>query len=61
MHLAALSSAYFFAAFDLASMALLKHWKRDVMLLPDIVWGAVLTALATSVGGLFASRILTKI
>jgi uncharacterized membrane protein len=42
-------------------MALLKHWKWAVMLLPDIVWGAVLTALAASVGGLFASWILTKI
>jgi uncharacterized membrane protein len=51
----------FFAAFDLASMALLRHWKWDVMLLPDIIWGAVLTALAASDGGLFAGWSFTKI
>jgi uncharacterized membrane protein len=37
-------------------MALLKHWTWAVML-PDIVWGAALTAVAASVGGLLASWI----
>jgi hypothetical protein len=36
MHRAALSSAYY-AAFELASMALLKRWKWAAMI-PDTVW-----------------------
>jgi uncharacterized membrane protein len=57
----ALLGLCFFVAFELGSIALLKHWKWDITLLPDIIWGAALTALAASVGGLFAGWILTEI
>jgi uncharacterized membrane protein len=51
---------FFYAAFELASIVLLKYWKWAVMV-PDVAWGATLTALAASVGGLLASWILTKV
>ena len=51
---------FFYASFELASMALLNHWKWAVML-PDVLWGAVITALAASAGGWVANWILIKI
>ena len=51
---------FFYAAFELASIVLLRYWKWAVIV-PDIVWGATLTALSASVGGLLAGWILTKI
>jgi uncharacterized membrane protein len=51
---------FFYAAFELASIVLLRNWKWAVMV-PDVAWGATLTALAASVGGLLASWILNKI
>ena len=41
-------------------MALLKHWAWAVVV-PDIAWGAVLTAVSAAIGGLLADWILAKV
>lgn len=48
-----------YSTFELTNMALLKHWEWSVVL-PDIAWGAAMTAISASVGGLLAAWILTK-
>jgi hypothetical protein len=52
--------SFFYAAFELASIVLLRNWRWAVMV-PDVAWRATLTAPAASVGGLLASWILNKI
>lgn len=56
----ALFGLFCYATFELTNMALLKHWEWAVVV-PDIAWGAALTAIAASVGGLLADWILRKV
>jgi uncharacterized membrane protein len=49
-----------YATFELTNMALLKHWEWAVVV-PDIAWGAVVTAISASVGGLLADWISGKV
>lgn len=49
-----------YATFELTSMALLTRWSWSLVI-PDVLWGAVLTALAAAVGGLLATVILPKL
>ncbi len=56
----ALFGLFCYATFELTNMSLLKHWEWAVVV-PDIAWGAVLTAVAAAVGGLLANWILGKV
>jgi uncharacterized membrane protein len=56
----ALFGLFCYATFELTNMALLKHWEWAVVV-PDIAWGAALTAISASLGGLLAGSILAKI
>jgi uncharacterized membrane protein len=49
-----------YATFELTNMALIKHWEWAVVV-PDIMWGAVLTAISASVGGLLANWALGRL
>ena len=55
----ALFGLFCYATFELTNMSLLKHWEWAVVV-PDIAWGAVLTAISASIGGLLANWILAK-
>ena len=55
----ALFGLFCYATFELTNMSVLKHWEWAVVL-PDIAWGAVLTAVAAAIGGVFADWILSK-
>ena len=41
-------------------MSLLRHWEWSVVV-PDMIWGAALTALAASLGGLLSNLVLAKV
>jgi uncharacterized membrane protein len=56
----ALFGLFCYATFELTNMTVLKHWEWAVVL-PDIAWGAVLTGISASVGGLLAQWILGKV
>jgi uncharacterized membrane protein len=56
----ALFGLFCYATFELTNMALLRHWEWAVVV-PDIAWGATLTAAAASLGGLLATWLLPKI
>jgi uncharacterized membrane protein len=56
----ALFGLFCYATFELTSMALLKHWEWAVVV-PDIAWGAVLTATSAALGGLIAGWVLAKV
>ena len=56
----ALFGLFCYATFELTNMALLKHWEWAVVV-PDIAWGAVLTAVSAAIGGLIAGWLLAKI
>ena len=56
----ALFGLFCYATFELTNMALLKHWEWAVVV-PDVAWGAVLTAASAAIGGLFAEWILAKV
>jgi uncharacterized membrane protein len=56
----ALFGLFCYATFELTNMSLLKHWEWAVVV-PDIAWGAVLTAVAAAVGGHLANWILGKV
>jgi uncharacterized membrane protein len=56
----ALFGLFCYATFELTNMALLKHWEWAVVV-PDIAWGTVLTAVSASIGGLLADWILRKV
>lgn len=56
----ALFGLFCYSTFELTNMALLKHWEWAVVI-PDIAWGAALTAVTASVGGLLASWVLSKL
>jgi uncharacterized membrane protein len=49
-----------YATFELTNMSLLKHWEWSVVV-PDIVWGAAMTAISASVGGLLAKWIVARV
>jgi uncharacterized membrane protein len=49
-----------YATFELTNMALLKHWEWAVVV-PDIVWGAAVTGIAASAGGLLATWLIGKV
>uniref|UniRef100_Q07KD6 DUF2177 family protein n=1 Tax=Rhodopseudomonas palustris (strain BisA53) TaxID=316055 RepID=Q07KD6_RHOP5 len=56
----ALFGLFCYATFELTSMALLRHWEWAVVV-PDIIWGSAVTAIAASLGGLLAQWLLPKI
>ena len=56
----ALFGLFCYATFDLTSMSLLKHWTWPVVLV-DVSWGAVVTALSSTVGLLIANWIAPKV
>lgn len=49
-----------YATFELTNMALLKHWEWGVVV-PDLAWGATVTALAAAGGGLLTQWISTRL
>jgi uncharacterized membrane protein len=49
-----------YATFELTNMALLKHWEWAVVV-PDMAWGAVLTAVSAAIGGLLAGWLMNKV
>jgi uncharacterized membrane protein len=55
----ALFGLFCYGTFELTNMSLLKHWEWAVVI-PDIAWGAALTAAAAAIGGLLANWILGK-
>jgi uncharacterized membrane protein len=48
-----------YATFELTNMSLLRHWEWTVVV-PDIAWGAILTAVSSSLGGVLANWILNR-
>jgi uncharacterized membrane protein len=56
----ALFGLFCYATFELTNMALLKHWEWAVVV-PDITWGAVLTAVSAALGGFLAAWVLGKV
>lgn len=56
----ALFGLFCYATFELTNMSLLKHWEWAVVV-PDIAWGAAMTATAGALGGLLAYWILARI
>ncbi len=56
----ALFGVFCYATFELTNMSLLRHWEWTVVV-PDIVWGAAMTAIAASVGGLLANWIIARV
>jgi uncharacterized membrane protein len=58
--LGAMFGLFCYATFALTNMAILKQWQWSLVI-PDIAWGMILTAVAASVGGLVASWIISRI
>jgi uncharacterized membrane protein len=58
--LGALFGLFCYSTFELTNMALLKHWEWAVVI-PDIAWGVVLTAVAAALGGLIASWVAGRV
>jgi uncharacterized membrane protein len=56
----ALFGLFCYSTFELTNMSLLKHWEWAVVV-PDIVWGSVMTAISASIGGLLATWISARI
>ena len=56
----ALFGLFCYATFELTNMSVLKHWEWAVAV-PDIAWGAVLTAVSGAIGGVLADSILAKV
>jgi uncharacterized membrane protein len=56
----ALFGLFCYSTFELTNMALLRHWEWAVVV-PDIAWGAVLTAASAALGGLLAGWLLGKV
>jgi uncharacterized membrane protein len=55
----ALFGLFCYATFELTNMSVLKHWEWTVVV-ADTVWGAAVTAIAASVGGVLADWLLKK-
>ncbi len=56
----ALFGLFCYATFELTAMSLLKHWTWPVVLL-DMSWGTVMTAISATLGLLLANWIGTRI
>jgi uncharacterized membrane protein len=56
----ALFGLFCYATFELTSLSLLRHWTWPVVLL-DVSWGALVTALSSTVGLLVANRIAPRV
>ena len=56
----ALFGLFCYATFELTSLSLLKHWTWPVVLV-DVSWGALMTALSSTAGLLIADRIVPRI
>lgn len=56
----ALFGLFCYSTFALTNMAILKQWQW-ALVIPDVAWGTVLTAIAASLGGLLASWIRSRI
>ncbi len=52
----ALFGLFCYATFELTALSLLKHWTWPVVIL-DITWGAVVTAVSSTAGLLVANRL----
>ena len=55
----ALFGLFCYATFELTSLSLLKHWTWPVVMV-DVSWGALVTALASTAGLLIANAIVPK-
>jgi uncharacterized membrane protein len=55
----ALFGLFCYATFALTNMAILKSWQWSLVI-PDVAWGMVLTAVAASLGGLLANWISAR-
>jgi uncharacterized membrane protein len=56
----ALFGFFCYATFELTSLSLLKHWTWPVVIV-DISWGSLLTAVSSAAGLLIANWIMPKI
>lgn len=56
----ALFGVFCYATFDLTAMALLKHWTWPVVAM-DVTWGAVATALSSTIGLMIANWLAPRI
>lgn len=56
----ALFGVFCYATFDLTAMALLKHWTWPVVIM-DVTWGAVATALSSTAGLLVANWLAPRV
>lgn len=56
----ALLGVFCYATFDLTAMALLKHWTWPVVVM-DVSWGAVATALSSTAGLMIANWLAPRI
>jgi uncharacterized membrane protein len=56
----ALFGLFCYATFELTSLALLKHWTWPVVML-DVSWGMVVTALSATLGLIIANWVASKI
>jgi uncharacterized membrane protein len=55
----ALFGLFCYATFDLTALALLKHWSWAVAAV-DVSWGAVVTAVSSTAGLIFADRLAPR-
>jgi uncharacterized membrane protein len=56
----ALFGFFCYATFELTSLSLLKHWTWPVVVV-DVSWGALVTAVSSTAGFLIANQIAPKI
>ena len=56
----ALFGVFCYATFELTSLSLLKHWTWPVVIV-DMSWGAVMTALSSTAGLLITDQIVPKV
>lgn len=48
-----------YATFELTNQALLRDWSWNIVV-PDLIWGTLLTAITASVGGLIAAWAIAR-
>ena len=56
----ALFGFFCYSTFELTSLSLLKHWTWPVVML-DVAWGTVVTAMSATLGLLIANWVLPKL
>ena len=49
-----------YATFELTNMSILKHWEWAVVV-PDILWGSMMTGISASLGGAIAHWISNRV